>query len=258
MRKFIDAHIHIDKYNQEEQEEILTEMRAKNIDGLIAVSMDYKSAKRNLALAKKYQKIYPAIGYHPEQVLPTDKEIETLFHLIHLHKNDIVAIGEVGLPHYLRRENPRVQIEPYIELLELFLQEAARFNKPVALHAVYDEAKIVCDLLEKHSIKKAHFHWFKGDQMTINRMIRNGYFISITPDIIYKKRTEQLVRDYPLSQMMVETDGPWPFEGPYQDQMTHPKMLHDVIRKISEVKGKHLETVYKSILANTRGFYFEY
>jgi len=257
LRKVIDAHIHMDKYNKEEQWEIITEMRAKDIDGLIAVSMNYKSAKRNLDLAKKYQRVYPAIGYHPEQPLPTDEEIEKLQYLIQLHKGDIIAIGEVGLPHYLQRENPNLQMEPYIELLELFIKDAARLRKPIALHAVYDDARVVCDLLEKHSIKKAHFHWFKGDQMTINRMIRNGYFISITPDIIYKKRTEQLVRDYPLSQMMVETDGPWPFEGPYQDQMTHPKMIHDVVRRISEVKGQDLTVVYKKIYENTVSFYFQ-
>src|SRR5690625_2318233 len=156
----------MDKYNKEEQWEIITEMRAKDIDGLIAVSMNYKSAKRNLDLAKKYQRVYPAIGYHPEQPLPTDEEIEKLQYLIQLHKGDIIAIGEVGLPHYLQRENPNLQMEPYIELLELFIKDAARLRKPIALHAVYDDARVVCDLLrsEERRVGKECRSWVARDR----------------------------------------------------------------------------------------------
>ena len=84
--------------------------------------------------------------------------------------------------------------------------------------------------LKSIPLKKAHFHWFKGDQKTITRMIENGYFISVTPDVCYEKEIRDLVSIYPLEKMMVETDGPWPFEGPFQGQITHPSMIHQSIQ----------------------------
>jgi TatD DNase family protein len=42
-------------------------------------------------------------------------------------------------------------------------------------------------------------------------MKENGYFISVTPDVVYDEEIQLLVQRYPLEQMMIETDGPWPF-----------------------------------------------
>src|SRR5699024_8020682 len=123
---------------------------------------------------------------------------------------------------YLKQDQLIASQEPYIELLTAFIKLAKELNKPVALHAVYDDAPIVCDLLERHSIEHAHFHWFKGDEKTIDRMIDNRYHISVTPDVLYEKRTENLVDAYPLELIMVETDGPWAFEGSFKNKMTHP------------------------------------
>ena len=81
----------------------------------------------------------------------------------------MIAVGEVGLPYYLHKENP-FPIEGYIQILETFITFAKSVQKPIILHAVYEDASLVCDLLEKHSMKKAHFHWFKGD----HRRYKNG------------------------------------------------------------------------------------
>ena len=108
---------------------------------------------------------------------------------------------------------------------------------------------------EKYDIKKAHFHWFKGDLQTISRLIDNDYFISITPDVIYEKEIQELVRLYPIEKMMVETDGPWPFEGPFKGRITHPNMIHSSINMISEIKQLPSDDVYRQLYINTTSFY---
>src|SRR5699024_2356164 len=120
---------------------------------------------------------------------------------------------------------------------------------------IYDDAPLVCDLLEKHSIEKAHFHWFKGDKETIDRMIENGYSISVTPDVLYKENTMNLVKAYPLELMMLETDVPWAFEGPFCNRLTHPKMIHKSIEKVAEIKRLPCEEVGQVIFNNTKRFY---
>lgn len=254
-RPIIDAHIHFDKYSKEQRRNILTDMTIYNIAALISVSWDLESAQKNALYAKQYKNIKPAFGFHPEQPLLSQKQFMELKKFIQLKKDDMVAIGEVGLPYYLRQENPSLNIQPYIDMLESFIQVASDLKCPIILHAIYDDAPIVCELLEKYNIRKAHFHWFKGDNQTIQRMITNKYFISITPDIFYKVKTQKLVYDYPLHLMMVETDGPWAFKGPLNKEMTHPKMIHKTIKKISEIKKIPINDVYQILLENTTQFY---
>ena len=104
-------------------------------------------------------------------------------------------------------------------------------------------------------MKNAHFHWFKGDERIVRRMMTNGYFISITPDVLYEEEIQQLVLQYPLAQLMIETDGPWPFEGPFLGQTTHPRMMRESIKKIAEIKQISINEVEDTLYENTKKFY---
>ncbi|MFK4998604.1 TatD family hydrolase [Bacillus sp. N9] len=207
--KIIDAHIHLDHYNDDELDVLMRTL--ENCEKLISVSFDLESCKRNLMLAEKYPEVEVAFGFHPEQELLTDEQLADLLVWMEVHRDQMCAVGEIGLPYYSRKSHQ----DGYIELVDVFLQKAKEWQKPVVLHAIYEDAPVVCRLLEKHQITDAHFHWFKGDQVTIERMIENGYHISITPDVLYEKEIRELVKKYPLEQMMVETDGPWQFEGKF-------------------------------------------
>ncbi|WP_102271709.1 TatD family hydrolase [Cytobacillus massiliigabonensis] len=255
MKSMIDSHIHLDHYTDEEIEEIISS--SPTIQSYISVSYDLESAKRNLLLSEKYSIVKPAFGYHPEQSLPNEKELANLMTWIESNKEKMVAIGEVGLPYYLRMEtaDPSFQLHGYIELLEAFIILAKKWEMPIVLHAVYDDAPVVCDLLEKHSIDKAHFHWFKGDSKTIQRLKNNGYFISFTPDIVYEEEIQQIAKVFPIDQVMIETDGPWPFEGPFQGKSTHPKMMNESVGFISKIKKMPIQDVYLQLLDNTKSFY---
>ncbi|MEI3607160.1 TatD family hydrolase [Pseudogracilibacillus sp. SE30717A] len=251
----IDAHIHIDDYKKESRLKVLQELKQYNVTALIAVAKNITSSKLIYELSKDWLEIKPAFGYHPEQRLPTEQEMEELIKFIEDHNDEMIAIGEVGLPFYQRTEDSSLPFEAYIELLEYFIRLAKKYNKPIVLHAVYEDAEIALDLLEKHSIDKAHFHWFKADNSTVERLIANRYHISVTPDILYSQRSIDLMATYPLTLTMVETDGPWPFTGPFTGELTHPKMVHQVIRKIASIKKLAVEEIYKVVYRNTKSFY---
>ena len=64
--KWIDSHIHVDQYKDEEKSRLLKDVEnSKEIQGLIAVSMNYQSSKEILSLAKRYSFVHPAVGFHP-------------------------------------------------------------------------------------------------------------------------------------------------------------------------------------------------
>lgn len=254
-RPIIDAHIHLDKYAEQDRNKLLQDLDDDQISALIAVSYDLESARTNLALSQVNERVKPAFGFHPEQPLPSHPTMDALWTFINRYQQSMIAIGEVGLPYYLRKEDSSIAREPYAELLEQFVQFAAKGNQPIVLHAVYEDAPLVCDLLEKHSITNAHFHWFKGDTKTITRMKQNGYYISITPDVWYKEEIQELVKAYPVDKIMAETDGPWPFKGPFRKKQTHPNMIHWSVQKIAEIKKMDRTEVYRQVYANTRRFY---
>ncbi len=146
----IDAHIHLDWYKSEDLQLILQDIKRSSVEGLIAVSSDIKSCQEVWDIHNQNECVYPAFGWHPEQPLPSRAELEKIEGMIRMHHHDLVAIGEVGLPYYKRQEDTRIHLEPYLEILERFILLAKDFDLPIVLHAIYEDADLVCDLLEKH------------------------------------------------------------------------------------------------------------
>src|SRR5438874_1253627 len=100
--KMIDAHIHLDQYKDKEIEWLLE--GSNTIEALLSVSFNLESCKRNLELSRKYQKVKPGFGFHPEQNLPTEHEFSRLIEWMNQHQTAMIAVGEVGLPFYRRMD----------------------------------------------------------------------------------------------------------------------------------------------------------
>ncbi|PID22398.1 DNAase [Sporosarcina sp. P3] len=254
-RQIIDAHIHVDMYKEEDQIQILNELEENDVTAIVAVSNDYISSVKQIEFAKKDSRIKPAIGYHPEQALPSESELSAILRLIDDHAEGLTAIGEVGLPHYSRQEQPGLDVGLYKDVLERFVQKAEKYNLPIVLHAVYEDAEMVCDMLEQYSISKAHFHWFKGGDQILQRIVSNGYMISVTPEVTYREKIQQIVKQVPLTQLMVETDGPWPFEHSFKGNLTHPAMLHESVRSIAKIKDVTVDEAYREIYKTSQRFF---
>ncbi|GIP14326.1 TatD family hydrolase [Paenibacillus sp. FSL R5-0527] len=256
----IDAHVHIDLYDEADREKLLQEMPEDKVEAVIAVSMNLASSRLNLSFAERYPGlVYPAFGYHPEQPVPTEDEADRLLNWMEEHAREMIAVGEIGLPYYLRKEaleeGRPFDLEPYLELLERLMLAAKRWNKPVVLHAVYEDAELVCDMLERHGLTRAHFHWFKGAEHTVRRMADRGYYISFTPDILYERDIQELAGVYPADLVMAETDGPWPFEGPFSGRLTRPAMVGHVAAAWAGIHGIAPEEAAAGLYRNTRRFY---
>ncbi|WP_379154857.1 TatD family hydrolase [Paenibacillus sp. sgz5001063] len=256
----IDAHIHLEQYTDSELEPMLRGLAGHDLHSLVAVSMNLDSCIRTQDIALRYPgRVKPAYGFHPEQPVPAEEELAALMKWIGQHAEEMVAVGEIGLPYYSRAEalqrGETFEMEPYLRVLDELLALAARLDKPVVLHAVYEDALTVCDLLEKHGITRAHFHWFKGPEEAVRRMVERGYHISFTPDIVYEPEIQELARRYPPGLVMAETDGPWAFEGPFAGQSTHPAMVHHVADAWAALHGYSAVQAKAMLTANTARFY---
>ncbi|VXB79971.1 DNAase [Bacillus sp. 349Y] len=255
MFNMIDAHIHWDAYSSSQRKEILHSLGVQGVRAMIAVGMNLKSSRETLELSRSDERVKAAAGFHPEQEIPSQEEIEELFTFLDQHASSLVAVGEVGLPYYRMQDDADLELRPYEELLERFIVKAKSLKKPIVLHCICEHAGIACDLLERHSVEKAHFHWFKGDEAILERVLSNGYKVSLTPDVMYEDEIQKIVQKAPLDAIMVETDGPWPFEGPFKGQMTHPGMMSRTIKCIASMKNMDESEVAKSIFTQTKRFY---
>ncbi|KIL39918.1 DNAase [Gordoniibacillus kamchatkensis] len=256
----IDAHVHLDSYEPLRTEALLHSYGHDGVAGCIAVSMNLPSCQAVESWDRKYPRlVYPAYGYHPEQEPIGGEELEELVAWIRQRAERTIAVGEVGLPYYTRQEaewrGEQFELAPYVRLLERMIALADELAKPVVLHAVYDDAETVCDMLADYPRVKAHFHWFKGSEAAIQRMIERGCFISVTPDAVYEEEIQQLIGRYPLELMMAETDGPWPFEGPFAGQETRPHMIRATIETIAARKRMPAEEAARILYNNTVRFY---
>lgn len=248
----IDSHIHFDQLSTNMVKQLLQQQLTSHF---IAVSTDWESARRTLNLSKQHTQIIPAVGWHPEQLLPTLNECADFLQWSEQNITHFQAIGEVGLPYYTRLKNPLLPIEPYMEWFEQWIVLAKRYDLPLNLHVVHDGVPQALDLLEKHSILKAHFHWYKGPNNATERLLQNGYHISVTPDIMYKERTQYLVKRVPLNQMMIESDAPYPLEGPFTEQYNDGTFLHLTVKKMSELLHIPEGVLKKKLTQTTKNLY---
>ncbi|MFS0861915.1 TatD family hydrolase [Fredinandcohnia sp. 179-A 10B2 NHS] len=250
----IDAHIHLEQYDFRTLPSLIEEWREKGIKGVIAVSNDLASSYRTLELKAKFPDfVHAAVGFHPEYPLPSEADFLEWERVVRDEKRIITAIGEIGLPHYNLEKLP--SLEQYNQFLSRCLDIAGQYQLPVVLHAVHDKAEKVFQMLQQKKIDKAHFHWLKAPSEVVTKIVEAGYFLSVTPEVCYRKRDQALVTQVPLTQLLLETDGPWQFDDMFKNIATTPILLSYVLDKVSELYSLHNQTLKEQILLNVSSCY---
>ena len=207
----IDVHCHFDQLPAELREKEIKE----NI--VVGTAVDYKSGEMLLKYKKKYQNLRVCLGIHPEYPDKYD-DYEQVERQIRENITEISGIGEIGLPYFnlleMKDESKKEEIIKKAKIIfEKFLKLAAELNLPVNLHCIEDSGEYAVIMLEKYNIKKALFHWFEGELSVLERIKRNGWYVSISPDAIYNKEYGDFVRNIPLEMITLESDGPWEYGG---------------------------------------------
>ncbi|MEW9668883.1 TatD family hydrolase [Ammoniphilus sp. 3BR4] len=252
---YFDAHIHLDQYPLDHLKESIEQWRKQNVQGVLAVSTDLRSSYQTLELKLRYPDfIFAAVGYHPELPLPTEQERLEISALVKQERRLISAIGEVGLPHYEFCGSTPSDLEPFLEVLRSFSDLAIHYQLPLILHAVHDKAELAFSAIQKQGVKQAHFHWLKAPTHVVKQIAGVGYFISVTPEICYRTRDQEMAKQVPLSQLLIETDGPWKYGDSFQNVQTTPLLLADIALKLAEIHQLPLEQMIQACWANTHEF----
>jgi TatD DNase family protein len=140
-------------------------------------------------------------------------------------------------------------------VLARMAQVARELELPMILHAPQESAAAALGIIADAGVTRAVFHWHKSDDATTRAILEAGYFISITPEVVYRERDRALAGLVPLAQLLVETDGPWQYGDQFAGHATEPAMISDAIAAISSIKGISFEATCNATSDNARGLF---
>jgi len=204
------------------------------------------------AAAAAPKAVWACLGFHPDRTELTDEDLERVEAQIVAHHSRIVGIGEIGLPWYSLAGVPDAAalMARGRERLARLLDLATRWDLPVALHAPHDAAADALEALKRHGVERAVFHWHKAPAAVTRAIVEAGYFVSVTPDVVYRDRDRDLVSGVPLDALLVESDGPWKYQGEFEGMDSGPWLAGRVAEEVAKLKRLPIEDVMFQLSTN--------
>ena len=221
--------------------------------GVVAAAVDEASSQQILTLQRAFPTfVHAGLGVHPERPV-TDEEEQRVMALIRRQRPQLVAIAEVGLPWYTVRERPNREalIAAGEPRLRRFLHVACELDLAVVLHVPHAAAARALALLEAEGIERAVFHWHKAAPEVTRAIVEHGYYISVTPEVCYRQRDRELVAAVPLANLVLESDGPWPYGGEFEGHLTEPAFLQRLLQEVAAIQNVPSDEAEEIITENT-------
>ena len=233
-----DSHAHYDDAKFcEIRAELLAELPAHGVCGVVNCGCDTESSKAALAFAEKYPYFYAAVGIHPENIGGGEvTEIEDL-----ARRKNCVAIGEIGLDYYWVDDNKEQQRALFEEQLVL----ANRLNLPVIVHDREAHADTL-ELLKKHR-PKGVVHSFSGSAEMAKEILNLGMYIGIGGFLTFKnaKKLPEIAAALPSDRFLLETDAPYLAPVPYRSKINNSALILLVAEKLAELRNTDCESILK-------------
>jgi TatD DNase family protein len=221
--------------------------------GVVAVGCDPETNERTLAAARAATKsVFPAIGFHPDWTQLSDDDLDRVEAQVVQHHSRVVALGEVGLPWY-SLDGASDATERMVRgrtRLDRLLGIAVRWDLPVVLHAPHGAAVSALEALRRHGVERAVFHWHKAPDDVTRAIVDAGYFVSVTPEVVYRERDRALVGAVPLESLLVESDAPWAYRGEFEGLPSGPWLASRVAEEVAKLKRLPVDDVMFELTAN--------
>lgn len=249
MDPIIDTHAHLcDADFDPDRPAVLVRARTSGVCAIVAVAETLEDAKKNLTLSQQYSMIRPAAGLYPTYL--SGDEADQMIAFIRRNRDKLWAIGEVGLDYWkikaaADRERQRGIFKRFIELsLELDL--------PLNVHSRSAGRHAVRMLVEGNAAR-VQLHAFDGKASAAMPGVEAGYFFSVPPSITRSTQKQKLIRQVPLSSLLLETDSP--VLGPDPGARNEPAHIRHAVQAVAELKAVSEEAVIHAAFENTLRLY---
>ncbi|XP_075386266.1 deoxyribonuclease TATDN3 isoform X3 [Tenrec ecaudatus] len=226
-----------------------------NVMALVAVAEHSGEFEKIIRLSERYSGfVLPCLGVHPVQGLPPEdqrsvtlKDLDEALPIIENYKDQLLAVGEVGLDFSPRFASTDEQKEQQRQVLIRQVQLAKRLNLPLNVHS-RSAGRPTIKLLLEQGADKVLLHAFDGRPAVAMDGVRAGYFFSIPPSIVRSGQKQKLVKQLPLTSLCLETDSP--ALGPEKQVRNEPQNVAIAAEYVARVKGIPVEEVIEVTTQN--------
>jgi len=250
----IDTHCHLHDPAFADVRETARMSMTQGVYGIVAVGCDAASNELTLTAGATLPKmIYPCVGFHPDRPELGEAELDKVEEQVHANQARLAAIGEVGLPWYSLEgaSDPATLMTRGRASLDRMLALAAQYDLAVVLHAPHGAAVGALEALERHGIERAVFHWHKAPAEITRAIVAAGYFVSVTPEVVYRERDRDLVERVPLESLLVESDAPWQYGGEFTSLPSGPWLAARAAEEVAKIKNTPIDEAMSQLCANT-------
>lgn len=246
-----DTHSHYDdeKFNPD-REELLKGLQGQGVSFVVSCGCDLQSTEFNKELADKYDFLYFAAGFHPENLEGvTDSDIDKIEEIAKNEK--CVAIGEIGLDYYWMSSSKDIQKEYFTKQIEL----AKKLDLPVIVHD-RDAHGDTLDIL-KATKPKGVVHCFSGSKEMAKEIIKLGMYIGLNGVATFKnaRKSLEVVKEIPIERLVLETDCPYLAPEPHRGKRNDSSYIPFIAERIGEELSLSAQEVLDITSENAKRLY---
>ena len=267
----LDTHCHIDEEAFEpDREEVIARQQQSGVQAMIVPGVNVASINSVMELCHAHPGYcYPALGLHPEDVKDDWREqLATVEAAIRAHRDELFAIGEIGLDYYWDKTFKEEQKE----VLRRQLLLARELNLPVILHnreATEDILSIVNTIANDQSPitnnqLRGVFHCYSGSKETAEIILKMGFYLGIGGVLTFKnsKLSETLkelnqssITNHQLpitNRLLLETDAPYMAPTPHRGERNESRFMALVAERLAQVLNVSVDEIIEATSANAR------
>lgn len=246
-----DTHSHYDdeKFNPD-REELLKGLQGQGVSFVVSCGCDLQSTEFNKELADKYDFLYFAAGFHPENLEGvTDSDIDKIEEIAKNEK--CVAIGEIGLDYYWMSSSKDIQKEYFTKQIEL----AKKLDLPIIVHD-RDAHGDTLDIL-KATKPKGVVHCFSGSKEMAKEIIKLGMYIGLNGVATFKnaRKSLEVVKEIPIERLVLETDCPYLAPEPHRGKRNDSSYIPFIAERIGEELSLSAQEVLDITSENAKRLY---
>ncbi|MDH3528637.1 MAG: TatD family hydrolase [Acidobacteriota bacterium] len=239
--RVVDSHCHIDGQRYEEdRHEVIQRAFDAGVVAMLNIgtgSVAGSSFEDTVALAKKYQTIFAAVGVHPHDASEYDETTENRLKKL-CGEPEVIAWGEIGLDFHYDHSPRETQIDVFVRQIEV----ARELGMPIIIHsrsANEETVGIIRDHCAYEGFRGGIMHCFGGTPEMAVELMDLGFLISFAGNVTFKKADElrNAAAAVPIERLLVETDCPYLTPEPFRGRRNEPARVIDTAKYLAGFYG---------------------
>jgi TatD DNase family protein len=244
---WIDTHCHLDAAEfSADRDAVAAAAVAVGVTKIVVPAVEVANFSAVRQCCQRYPGCLPAYGIHPMYTpQATDADLDVLRDW--LQRERPVAVGEIGLDHFVEGLDPARQLHLFVEQLKL----AREFDLPVLLHVRRAVDPILREL-RRIGVRGGIAHAFNGSRQQAEMFIALGFKLGFGGAMTWPRATRlrALAATLPLESMVLETDAPDIPPNFVGHGRNEPAFLPRIAQILSELRAQPVDEIAKNTSQN--------